>query len=408
MLGVLGVSALAAAGVGYALYKYNQLDAETKKKSNGTSCCEKKAQNEEKSKEVEDGLKSLPIFDLQNYLEASAASGREAEYAETCKAIAEQLHKYGILIVKDPRVSEADNDKFINMLEKYFEQPRAVKMPDSRPQVHYQVGVTPDLVEKARDHCALAKSLPDRPMTECPPGADPKWRFFWRMGEQPKATKFPSLNASQVIPSAFPEWPDTMNMWGSKMLSAVHTVAEMAALGLGLNKDSFTSMMQYGPHLLAPTGSDLSVHGKQGTVFASFHYDLNFMTIHGRSRFPGLYVWTREGKKILVKVPANCLLLQAGKQFEWLTGGHVLAGFHEVVVVPETLAAIQKAKQENRSLWRISSTLFSHIASDNNLCPLPKFATKEALEKYPMILAGDQVQNELKAINLAKGQVAGF
>lgn len=27
----------------------------------------------------------------------------------------------------------------------------------------------------------------------------------------------------------------------------------------------------------------------------------------------------------------GCLLLQAGKQMEWLTGGHVKAGMHEVI-----------------------------------------------------------------------------
>jgi hypothetical protein len=56
-------------------------------------------------------------------------------------------------------------------------------------------------------------------------------------------------------------------------------------------------MMQYGPHLLAPTGSDLHVHkyGKKGTVLAGYHYDLNFLTIHGKSRFPGLNIWLRDG-----------------------------------------------------------------------------------------------------------------
>lgn len=27
----------------------------------------------------------------------------------------------------------------------------------------------------------------------------------------------------------------------------------------------------------------------------------------------------------------GCLILQAGKQMEWLTGGHVQAGMHEVI-----------------------------------------------------------------------------
>ena len=72
--------------------------------------------------------------------------------------------------------------------------------------------------------------------------------------------------------------------------------------------------------------------GALDSILAGFHYDLNFLTIHGKSRFPGLYVWTREGKKCRVAIPDGCLLVQAGKQIEYLTGGHVLAGFHEVVV----------------------------------------------------------------------------
>lgn len=53
-----------------------------------------------------------------------------------------------------------------------------------------------------------------------------------------------------------------------------------------------------------------SVEGAKGTILAGFHYDLNFLTIHGKSRFPGLYIWTREGKKTQVVVPDGCLLIQ--------------------------------------------------------------------------------------------------
>lgn len=34
--------------------------------------------------------------------------------------------------------------------------------------------------------------------------------------------------------------------------------------------------------------------------------------------------------QVQVRVPNGCLLVQAGKQMEYLTGGRVLAGFHEV------------------------------------------------------------------------------
>lgn len=138
----------------------------------------------------------------------------------------------------------------------------------------------------------------------------------------------------------------------------------MAALGFGLPKTAFTSLMKQvnlivhllqtdflyplfrlftgflrncvfdmnltiftvlqGPHLLAPTGSDLSKYGDLNNVFAGYHYDLNFLTIHGRCRFPGLFIWLKDGRKVPVKVPEGCLLLQAGKQ---------VSAFHDVWIV---------------------------------------------------------------------------
>jgi hypothetical protein len=48
-----------------------------------------------------------------------------------------------------------------------------------------------------------------------------------------------------------------MNKWGTKLYEAVLTVSEMSALGMGLYKNTFTDCLEMGPHLLAPTGSDL-------------------------------------------------------------------------------------------------------------------------------------------------------
>jgi len=98
-------------------------------------------------------------------------------------------------------------------------------------------------------------------------------------------------------------------------------------------------------------------------------------------------------------MPEGCLLAQAGMQFEYLTGGRVTAGFHEVIVSSKTIEAIEKAKQEKRPLWRISSTVFLHIASDNVLHPL---IPTEQPAKFPPIKAGLQVQRELQAIDLKK------
>lgn len=99
-----------------------------------------------------------------------------------------------------------------------------------------------------------------------------------------------------------------MDSWGTAMINGCLTVAEMAAIGLGLKPDTFTSRMQGGSHLLAPTGSDLTRHDV-GSIFAGFHYDLNFLTIHGKSRYPGLFVWLRNGERLSVAVPEGHLLL---------------------------------------------------------------------------------------------------
>ena len=133
---------------------------------------------------------------------------------------------------QDPRVDEKHNDRFVDMLENFFEQSDGVR--DARPELSCQVGVTPERTEVPRNHCAKVQEMDEnnRPVTLCQPEADPKWRFFWRIGPQPAETKYKSLNADTVIPPEFPEWKEVMDMWGEKMLDALKTLAGMAAEGL--------------------------------------------------------------------------------------------------------------------------------------------------------------------------------
>lgn len=235
-----------------------------------------------------------------------------------------------------------------------------------------------------------------------PTGPDSKWRFFWRVGARPQHTRFAELNAPPVVPGAFGErWAGTMDGWGLGLVRTAETVAQMAARGWGLAPDAFTQRMRQGPHLLAPTGVDLGAEPAPGAVFAGFHTDLNFLTVHGASRYPGLFIWLRDGRRIAVRIPHGCILLQAGTQLEHLTGGAVRAGFHEVVCVPEALEAARRARARGRPAWRVSSTVFSHLASDSLLEPLDVFATPQARAAYPPILTGEKVQKDLQAISLA-------
>ena len=54
--------------------------------------------------------------------------------------------------------------------------------------------------------------------------------------------------------TGFPEWAEVLTGWGTKMLDALHTTAELLAVGLDLQKNALTSLMDHGPHLLGPTG----------------------------------------------------------------------------------------------------------------------------------------------------------
>jgi isopenicillin N synthase-like dioxygenase len=319
---------------------------------------------------------------------------------------AEILHTYGALTVKDPNVSQNDNDVFLDLLESYFNRPYDQIVKDARPEIFYQLGVTPEGVELPRctsdPKCKdIVENLhPDhRPLF--PKGPDAKWRFFHRIGGRPEQTNFPSLNLPPVQPEGFENWVPVLDMWGNKLLASAFILAEMVAIGLNLPKNTFTNILKDGPHLLAPTGSDLSKNGL-GTILAGFHQDLNFLTFHGKSRFSGLYIWLRNGTKVSVSVPDGCLLVQAGMQIEHLTGGYILAGYHEVIVTEKTVQQVEQARQAGRPLWRISSTLFCHVASDNMLSVVygDEDYKREKKLKYQDILAGDHVNRELEFIKL--------
>ncbi|KAK9838948.1 hypothetical protein WJX74_006582 [Apatococcus lobatus] len=348
----------------------------------------------------------LPTIDLSPFL-AQRFEAPNSAVQELCRRVADCLSSTGCVVIKDPRVASEDNSHFVDLMERYFSQAAGVKHQDARPELHYQVGVTPEGVEEPR--CivdpACLETIKDQPpghRATVPTGPDPKWRFMWRLGARPDVTEFQELNAAPVLPAGFPEWKSVMECWGSKMLDTLTSAAEMAAIGFGLDRHAITNVMHLGPHLLAPTGADLSQHSMLGSCYAGFHYDLNLLTIHGKSRFPGLFVWLRDGRRIPVRIPDGCLFIQAGKQLEYLTAGHVLAGMHEVICTEGTQAAVKAARAAGRSTWRISSTVFGHVQSDQILQPLGHFAKAPTAAKYAPVAAGTFVQHELEAINLKK------
>lgn len=127
--------------------------------------------------------------------------------------------------------------------------------------------------------------------------------------------------------------------------------------------------------MLSPTAVDLSTT-KVGDVLAAFHRDFDLLTIHGKARYSGLFAWLNTGEKFIVRVPEGHLLLQAGKQLEWFTGGQIKAGFHEVIHTEEVEAAKKEALSSKRSPWRISSTMFCQVEDSIVMKPHRLFETE--------------------------------
>ena len=113
-------------------------------------------------------------------------------------------------------------------------QPEADLRRDERPELSYQIGVTLENTEKPK--CAVDEPClnviqrlapEERPLDISAHSPDPKCRFFWKMVEKPPyETKFPGLNAENVVPEA-PQirarWGKTMDQWGQSMKNACAT-----------------------------------------------------------------------------------------------------------------------------------------------------------------------------------------
>ena len=124
----------------------------------------------------------VPVVDVKPFL-----SNPDSAKAE-CKVVADALHKYGCLVIKDPRVNQNENSQFIDQMEKYF-QSRGKMFYDGKPvkeifeEKDYQVGATPEFIEHCRDHKDILESYKgeNKAYTPSPPPKDAKWRYFWNI-----------------------------------------------------------------------------------------------------------------------------------------------------------------------------------------------------------------------------------
>ena len=87
----------------------------------------------------------------------------------------------------------------------------------------------------------------------------------------------------------------------------------MIAIGLKLPQDALSKTIINGLPYLSPPAVDLKTI-KPGEIITGFHRDFDLLTVHGKSRYSGLYAWLLSGERFSVQVPDGHMLVQSGKQ----------------------------------------------------------------------------------------------
>lgn len=319
---------------------------------------------------------ALKRFDISPYL-AWDHHVREPSLIKLCGDMSRSLRDDGAILVVDPRYTEKNSNRnFLSTMENFFAN---VLEDQLQHRIEFQI---PKVLTEEECEELPVEYLPTIAHAHAEEVVN--LHYAWRIGEGPRNLQDPPVG-----------FRHTLDSFGQTLLNTAQVVAEMVAIGFGIPKNAFTSLIHMGPHVLAPSGCDLSRFGHRGTVLAPYHYDFNFLTIQAKSRFPGLNVWLENGRKVEVTIPTGCLLIQTGKQIEWVTGGLCKAGMSEVVVDSRTLNAINVANGQKRNLWGISSMLYVQIALDVLLKPLKFFVGSELCSDYPPVRAGEYIQQQL-------------
>jgi hypothetical protein len=91
-------------------------------------------------------------------------------------------------------------EKYFNSVSKKYYEGQVLE--DAFPQYSFQTGATPEFKEKAKSHCQRFSKYndSDKPVSECPPVYDSKWRFFWLIGERNKELDEGMLIYPNTIP----------------------------------------------------------------------------------------------------------------------------------------------------------------------------------------------------------------
>lgn len=331
-------------------------------------------------------------------------------YLEECHQLKHNLKEYGFLCMKNPYYDKQLHTNYTKIMQEYFEKRSEAYLHkgyshEIKPSINFQRGLTPHMYAKQQRNFEefrnSIKLKEDQPISPIFPEPDRCWRYLQWIKED--NISYPKDLPENLVITDIKNFNSICHEWGSRLVKTARLVAEMLEIAMGLETNTFNKLLDGGEHILSPTGTDLTIL-EENKVISQLHYDLNFLTIHGPSSYPGLYIWLNgeAPKKLSVIAPEGCFLIQNGRQIEIMTGGYLNAGFHEVINSKEAKDAAMDNKKNGGSGFRVGSIVFSQVKGDLILEPLDMFRNLPYAGKYKPILARDQILEELNNGNLAE------
>ncbi|OGH60774.1 MAG: hypothetical protein A2848_03365 [Candidatus Magasanikbacteria bacterium RIFCSPHIGHO2_01_FULL_50_8] len=319
--------------------------------------------------------------------------------------LVQDLLDFGAVCVRTRTFGEEHNQRGLRAAQRYFCRPYEQRMRDvPPPELAFQVGLTPRGQEKTRQRYEHFDHLPreHRPTEPRRNGAMSE-RLMFPVGSRPAQldSRFLPLNSIHANPAGVTPFADDLRACGESLIEVGLEVVRLLEIGLMLPEGRLQQLSHAGPHLLAPNATHLDEGVDIGDVANEVHYDLNMITLFGKSNAPGLYVWIDQKYRCSLSIPDGCVLVQAGKQLTWMTGGYINYGLHEVVATQQMFDVLTHKTPVGMPRVRTSLPLFFHVNSMQLLEPLDHLVNMPQANEYPRMLAGDYLFDELRAINLA-------
>jgi len=308
------------------------------------------------------------------------------------RAIAKGFGEFGLVYVRGAPGAREELEALYADFLALLERPGSEKATWGGPDGWYQRGWTPPNTELA----VAGQGQPD--FKECffaaPLPLDPEAAPHW-----------PELYADNVWPADSADFERRVLSFGRILQDLGDALLRGCARALDVPPDAFATRTAGAPHvtrLLKYLALDADrVAAEPRVLWGEEHTDFNLLTLLPGGRFyrdgalvappadrGGLYLRTRDGRRVSGRPPPGCVVAQVGQQLEVLSDGRFLATPHGIVPPREPGFA------------RTSLAHFVHLHPSARVEPLPGLA-RPGSPYGPPVLAGTWAVATLVTIGLA-------